>query len=117
MNISLIEKDLWEAADDLRANSKLTATEYAQPILVIIFLSHATSRFYSLKKELLQDHQMASYQKLVDENKMPAEAFEKQLEIAFKARSALYLNQEQRFDYLANLPTGHNLGAALDAIM
>lgn len=29
MNISLIEKDLWEAADDLRANSKLTATEYA----------------------------------------------------------------------------------------
>lgn len=117
MNISLIEKDLWEAADDLRANSKLTATEYAQPILGIIFLSHATSRFYSLKKELLQDHQMASYQKLVDENKMPAEAFEKQLEIAFKARSALYLNPEQRFDYLANLPTGHNLGAELDAIM
>lgn len=117
MNISLIEKDLWEAADDLRANSKLTATEYAQPILGIIFLSHATSRFYSLKKELLQDHLMASYQKLVDENKMPAEAFEKQLEIAFKARSALYLNPEQRFDYLANLPTGHNLGAELDAIM
>lgn len=117
MNISLIEKDLWEAADDLRANSKLTATEYAQPILGIIFLSHATSRFYSLKKELLQDHQMASYQKLVDENKMPAEAFEKQLEIAFKARSALYLNPEQRFNYLANLPTGHNLGAELDAIM
>ncbi|MBR8588598.1 MULTISPECIES: type I restriction-modification system subunit M [Acinetobacter calcoaceticus/baumannii complex] len=117
MNISLIEKDLWEAADDLRANSKLTATEYAQPILGIIFLSHATSRFYSLKKELLKDHQMASYQKLVDENKMPAEAFEKQLEIAFKARSALYLNPEQRFDYLANLPTGHNLGAELDAIM
>lgn len=47
MNISLIEKDLWEAADDLRANSKLTATEYAQPILGFIFLSHATSRFYS----------------------------------------------------------------------
>lgn len=117
MNISLIEKDLWEAADDLRANSKLTATEYAQPILGIIFLSHATSRFYSLKKELLLDHRMASYQKLVDENKMPIEAFEKQLEIAFKARSALYLNPEQRFDYLANLPTGHNLGAALDAIM
>lgn len=117
MNISLIEKDLWEAADDLRANSKLTATEYAQPILGIIFLSHATSRFYSLKTELLQDHQMASYQKLVDENKMPVEAFEKQLEIAFKARSALYLNPEQRFDYLASLPTDHNLGAELDTIM
>lgn len=117
MNISLIEKDLWEAADDLRANSKLTATEYAQPILGIIFLSHATSRFYSLKKELLRDHQMASYQKLVYEKKMSAESFEKQLEISFKARSALYLNPEQCFDYLANLPTGHNLGAELDSIM
>lgn len=117
MNISLIEKDLWEAADDLRANSKLTATEYAQPILGIIFLSHATSRFYSLKKKLLKDHQMASYQKLVVENKMPAEAFEKLLEIAFKARSTLYLKPEQRFDYLANLPTDHNLGVELDSIM
>lgn len=117
MNISLIEKDLWEAADDLRANSKLTATEYAQPILGIIFLSHATSRFYSIKKELLTQPQMAAYQKLVDENKMPADAFEKQLETAFKARSALYLNPEQRFDYLANLPAGHNLGVELNAIM
>ncbi|NNH37524.1 type I restriction-modification system subunit M [Acinetobacter terrae] len=117
MNISLIEKDLWEAADDLRANSKLTATEYAQPILGIIFLSHATSRFYSLKKELLQDSQVASYQKLVDLKHMTSDDFEKQLEIAFKAKSALYLNPEQRFDYLANLSTGHNLGAELDAIM
>ena len=117
MNISLIEKDLWEAADDLRANSKLTATEYAQPILGIIFLSHATSRFYTIKKELLAQPQMAAYQKLVDENKMPAEAFEKQLETAFKARSALYLNPEQRFDYLANLPADHNLGVELNAIM
>lgn len=117
MNISLIEKDLWEAADDLRANSKLTATEYAQPILGIIFLSHATSRFYSIKKELLTQLQMSAYQKLVDENKMPVVAFEKQLETAFKARSALYLNPEQRFDYLANLPAGHNLGVELNSIM
>ena len=72
MNISLIEKDLWEAADDLRANSKLTATEYAQPILGIIFLSHATSRFYSIKKELLTQPQMAAYQKLVDNDRNKA---------------------------------------------
>lgn len=117
MNISLIEKDLWEAADDLRANSKLTATEYAQPILGIIFLSHATSRFYTIKKELLKNAEMAGYQKLVELGHMESKDFENHLENAFKARSALYLNPEQRFDYLANLPAGHNLGVELNAIM
>lgn len=37
-----LEDDLWEAADQLRANSKLTANEYAMPVLGLIFLRHAT---------------------------------------------------------------------------
>ncbi|MEP6964339.1 MAG: type I restriction-modification system subunit M N-terminal domain-containing protein, partial [Polaromonas sp.] len=36
-----IEDELWEAADQLRANSKLTASEYAMPVLGLIFLRHA----------------------------------------------------------------------------
>lgn len=39
-----LEDDLWEAADQLRANSKLTANEYAMPVLGLIFLRHATTR-------------------------------------------------------------------------
>ena len=43
-----LEDDLWEAADQLRANSKLTASEYSMPVLGLIFLRHATTRFNDL---------------------------------------------------------------------
>ena len=39
--LKALEGRLWKAADDLRANSKLTATEYSFPVLGIIFLRHA----------------------------------------------------------------------------
>ena len=44
-SIEKIEADLWEAADQLRANSKLTSSEYCMPVLGVIFLRHATNRF------------------------------------------------------------------------
>src|SRR5450830_1506171 len=44
-NITQIETSLWEAADQLRANSNLTATEYSMPVLGVIFLRHATNRY------------------------------------------------------------------------
>ena len=47
-----LEADLWEAADQLRANSKLTATEYTMPILGLIFLRHATNRYEQIRAEL-----------------------------------------------------------------
>jgi type I restriction enzyme M protein len=42
-DIEDLEKDLWEAADNLRANSKLTSSDYFMPVLGIIFLQHATN--------------------------------------------------------------------------
>ncbi len=39
-DIEKLEARLWEAADNLRANSKLTSSEYAMPVLGIIFLRH-----------------------------------------------------------------------------
>ena len=44
-NISGIEASLWEAADQLRANSKLTSSEYCMPVLGVIFLRHASNRY------------------------------------------------------------------------
>ncbi|MGV8893902.1 MAG: type I restriction-modification system subunit M N-terminal domain-containing protein [Burkholderiaceae bacterium] len=44
-NISQIESSLWEAADLLRSNSKLTSSEYCMPVLGVIFLRHATNRY------------------------------------------------------------------------
>ncbi len=40
-DIEKLETDLWEAADNLRANSKLTSSDYFMPVLGIIFLRHA----------------------------------------------------------------------------
>ena len=44
MNVQQRETELWEAADQLRTNSKRTAAEYAMPLLGLIFLRHAANR-------------------------------------------------------------------------
>lgn len=54
-NIAQLEADLWSAADNLRANSKLTAGEYCMPVLGIIFLVHATNRYNEALKEIQAD--------------------------------------------------------------
>ncbi|MBS0474831.1 MAG: N-6 DNA methylase [Proteobacteria bacterium] len=52
MNLEKLERDLWTAADNLRANSKLTAAQYAMPVLGLIFLRHAYNRFLAVRKEI-----------------------------------------------------------------
>jgi len=44
-NIAQLEASLWDAADNLRANSKLTSSDYFMPVLGVIFLRHAANRF------------------------------------------------------------------------
>lgn len=44
-DIEKLEADLWQAADNLRANSKLTSSDYFMPVLGVIFLRHAANRF------------------------------------------------------------------------
>ena len=59
-----LEKSLWEAADDLRANSKLTSSEYCMPVLGIIFLRHAGNR-YEAAHEAIQKEREAGRMKRV----------------------------------------------------
>ena len=54
-NISKIEGSLWEAADQLRANSKLTSSEYCMPVLGVIFLRHATNRYQAALQAIQAD--------------------------------------------------------------
>jgi type I restriction enzyme M protein len=49
-NLAQFETDLWEAADNLRANSKLTSSDYFMPVLGVIFLRHAANRFDAATK-------------------------------------------------------------------
>ena len=50
-DIKALEARLWEAADQLRANSKLTATEYSFPVLGIIFLNMLTIDLSTTKRK------------------------------------------------------------------
>jgi len=54
-DIEKLEKDLWEAADNLRANSKLTSSDYFMPVLGVIFLRHAANRFDAAAKQIAED--------------------------------------------------------------
>lgn len=51
---TVIEKRLWDAADFLRANSKLKSSEYSVPVLGLIFLCCADYKFTQVEKELVQ---------------------------------------------------------------
>jgi len=51
-NHNEIEKRLWDAADGLRANSKLKSSEYSVPVLGLIFLRYADHKFTHAEKEL-----------------------------------------------------------------
>ena len=104
-NITQIETSLWEAADQLRANSNLTATEYSMPVLGVIFLRHATNRYQSALKAIEAD-QVAGI--------MPKRPLGK---ADFIKRRALMLPEAARYDTLMNLPSGATLGSALVAAM
>ncbi|MCB0562579.1 MAG: hypothetical protein KDD09_26690, partial [Phaeodactylibacter sp.] len=49
-----LETKLWTAADQLRANSKLTASEYSFPVLGLIFLRHAFNRYKNAEAQIVE---------------------------------------------------------------
>jgi type I restriction enzyme M protein len=54
-DIEKFESDLWEAADNLRANSRLTSSDYFMPVLGVIFLRHAANRFEAAHRQIEAD--------------------------------------------------------------
>jgi len=48
-NIGAVEKRLWASADQLRANSEFASNEYFLPVMGLIFLRHAYSRYLAVK--------------------------------------------------------------------
>lgn len=92
INIRKLESELWESADLLRAGSKLTSNQYCMPVLGLIFLRYAYSRFKMVESEILNGRPSRGGRV------MPVEASD------FAAKSALYLPREALYDYLLNLP-------------
>lgn len=100
-----LEADLWEAADQLRANSRLTATEYSMPVLGLIFLRHATNRYEAVEKEIRQSlpKRGGLTRPITRED--------------FKGRAAIYLPAEARYEYLISLPEKEDIGAKINTAM
>lgn len=93
INIRKLEAELWESADLLRAGSKLTSNQYCMPVLGLIFLRYAYSRFKMVEAEILKNRPSRGGRV------MPVEASD------FTAKSALFLPKEAQYDYLVNLPS------------
>jgi type I restriction enzyme M protein len=96
-----LEKRLWDAADELRANSKLKSSEYSIPVLGLIFLRYA-------------DHKFAEAEK-----KMPPQASGRRKigKTDYQAQGVLYLPEKARFGTLLNLPEGTDIGKAINEAM
>jgi type I restriction enzyme M protein len=100
-NNSELEKRLWAAADELRANSNLTASQYSAPVLGLIFLRYAGARFTHAQDELEG--------KAVGRRKISR--------IDYQTLGVLYLPEAARFSTLLTLPEGTNIGRAINDAM
>lgn len=100
-----LEKRLWDAADQFRANSGLKPQEYSGPILGLIFLRFAEVRFALQRTKLESASSSSRRGSRVDE---PA---------AYHAEGVLYLSPEARFDFLLTLPESADIGAKVNAAM
>ena len=105
--IKRLEKELWDAADDLRANSKLTAAEYKDPVLGLILLRYAQNRFEEAKIEV--------------EKKLPINPRTGEKRALTKndllGAGAMYLQPESQYEYLANLPESADIAEAVNNSM
>ncbi len=103
--IEQFEADLWKVADGLRANSNLASNEYFMPILGLIFLRHATNRYYAALEAVEADKASGG---------MPDRPL---VEDDFKSRRALMLPEAARYDVLLERPKDGTLGAKVTAAM
>ena len=101
-----LEAELWRAADQLRANSKLTASEYSMPVLGLIFLRHAFNRFQKVKIEVEKDlptHPQRGKRPLTKKD--------------FEEKNSMFLPDKSQFEYLVSLPESEDIGEAIDNAM
>lgn len=101
-----LKEKLWAGADQLRANSGLKSTEYAEPILGLIFLRFAECKYNKFSEEIINEY-----------NKIKGTRMERSIsEIAIE-KCGFYLPDEARYDYLLNLPESENLSQKVKEAM
>ena len=101
-----LEKDLWSAADKLRANSDLKASEYSTPVLGLIFLKFADNKYRQHEAAIL-----AEYEKLKGTRR------ERRLEDIAVEKCGFYLDKVARYEHLLHLPGDQDIVKAIQAAM
>lgn len=104
-SLEAIEKRLWSAADLLRANSNLASNEYFMPVMGLIFLRHAYSRYLAIKPKI--------------EAALPTRGGKRKAltKEDFGQQGAIYLRSEAQFDHLVSLPDSADRAGAIIAAM
>jgi type I restriction enzyme M protein len=101
-----LEKDLWSAADNLRANTDLKSSEYATPVLGLIFLKFADNN-YARAEQAINDE----FAKLTGTRR------EKPIDEIAIEKCGFYLPPHARYDYLLNLPEQEDLAKKIKEAM
>ena len=104
-HIDAIERRLWSAADTLRANSEHASNEYFLPVMGLVFLRHAYSRYLAVKDGIVAGLPTRG-------GRMRAVTRED-----FSQKNALFLRPHAQFDHLVALPDGADRAAAIIAAM
>lgn len=97
-DLAKVRATLWAAADELRANSKLTPVQYRDPVLGLVFLAYAENRFEAIRAEVESRASARNPATVAD----------------YKAKSVLYVPDESRLSYLVGLPESDDIGKAVD---
>lgn len=100
-NIEEIEKRLWGSADTLRANSNYASNEYFMPVMGLIFLRHAYSRYLAVKPEIEAS--------LPSRGGVPRPLTKED----FSSKGAIFLQEKAQFDYLVNLTDADDRAQAI----
>lgn len=99
-----LEKRLWAAADQLRANTGLTAYQYSQPVLGLIFLRYAEYRYLTAKEKL-------------EAKQTSRKRGGGNIKSAIQAEGAMYVPDAALFSNLLQLPEDEDLGKAINDAM
>jgi len=97
-DLAKVRSTLWAAADELRANSKLTPGQYRDPVLGLVFLAYAENRFESVRSEIEAKATARNPATIAD----------------YKAKSVLYVPHVSRLSHLVDLPEGNDIGRAVN---
>lgn len=101
-NIEAIEKRLWNAADTLRANSNFASNQYFMPVMGLVFLRHAYSRYLAVKDEI-ESTNIATRDGV--KRGLTKEDYGK--------KSAIFLQSKAQFDYLVALKDSDDRAKAI----